>query len=618
MISKTVSSGVQGVFSDIFDRYALHLLIFLTALFIIITISNPATFFNDEWITLNQLRQMDQGHQTVYNEGTYGVFKNGTITPYFDAKARYLGYTLMLPVLSWPILKFFSLFGDNFRFFVIFLWAFLPVIITVILSQWRPIYDRVRGFSWTWIMFVLMTGLFFLNIIFYYPFPFYGDTVPREIAAIVFTQHILFALLCVVVFSIINLYIKDTWYSLFGLIICMGCSSYIFWATNAKDHILTVTILAIALFFLLRYLGDGKLLDGISGFISIGLLSWARPEFALMMFVFSAAFFIFLNIFIYKKKTASPFSFRYHNLFLPVATVFGALPFFLNNYYVNKNPFIPTFLFYITKSDGNVISSNISPSQSVGGIIQQCDFIGIENPLINKIISYLSLKTTDFFGNFFSIMVNPQNEAMSILSIVPIFFIIFVMLIHRLWYRKTQTFRISWAIIYLCILLLGLPLAYIGGIEGLNTSPGITPDIRYLSPIYLIIALLGVFLVYSFLSEINWKKIFSMTLTIIGLGVAFNLFILLMVFTGGGTAPEYINFYNVFSLVLGCIAAMLFILTLRNEKLREYCALFIGAMVISPLSWQILMTYFFASAKFNGYPFWIPIMEFFYHSLLSS
>lgn len=616
MISKIVSSGVQGVFSDIFNRYALHLLIFLTALFFIITIANPATFFNDEWISLNQLRQMDNGQQMVFNEGTYGVWKNGTITPYFDIKERYLGYTLMLPVLSWPMLKLFSLFGDNFRFFVIFLWAFLPVLITVILSQWRPDYARVRGLPWIWIIFVLMTGLFFFNIILYYPFPFFGDTVPREIAAIVFTQHVIFALLCVIVFSIINLYVKDTWYSLFGLIICMGCSSFIFWATNAKDHVLTVTILAIALFFLLRYLVNGDHLDGISGFISIGLLSWARPEFALMMFVFSAAFFIFLNIYIFRKKMASPFSFRCQNFFLPVATVFGALPFFLNNYYVNRNPFIPTFLFYLTKNDGNGISSNISPSLSSGEFVQQWDLIGMENPLFNKIISYLSIKTTDFFGNFFSIMVNPQNEAMSILSIVPIFFLIIVILINRLWYRNIQSFRISWEIIYLFILLFGLPLVYIGGIEGLNTSPGITPDIRYLSPLYLVISLIGVFIVYNNFSDINWKKIVSMTIAIIGIGVPLNLFIILMVFTGGGTAPEFINFYNVFSVVTGGVAAVLFILTIKNEKFKEYCALSLGAMVISPLSWQILMTYFFASAKFNGYPFWIPIMEFFYKCLL--
>lgn len=608
---------LKEFFSSHFKRYSLHLIIFFTALFFIITISNPATFFNDEWITLNQLRQMDNGQQMIFNEGTYGVWKNGTSTPYFDVKERYLGYTLMLPVLSWPMLKFFSFFGDNFRLPVLYFWALLPIIAIVLLTRYHPEYSRLWGLPWNWIVFTIMAGFLIFNLIFYYPFPFFGNTVPREIAAVVFTQHILFAIFSVVIFSIIFLYSKNTWYSLFGLIICLGCSSYIFWASNAKDHLLTVTILAISLFFLMRYTMDGNHLDGVSGFIAIGLLSWARPEFALVMFILSAAFIVLLNIYTLKKETPHLFPFKTWNLFVPLATLIGALPFFLNNFYVNKNPFIPTFLSYLTKNEIKNLSFNIASPHSGGELIQQMDIIGMINPIFYKVVSYFSIKSTDFPRDLFSILFAPENGAISIIAVVPVLLILLIMLVYLIYSQKRKFFSpVPWVLLYLIILLIGLPLAYVGGIHGLNTSLGITPDIRYLSPIYLVISLLGIFLIYQLYSDIDWKKISIMIICIIGIAVPINLYMLLTIFTEGASAPEYIRFYNVFSILMACIAAFSFIFSLKSEKFKDFFVIFLGTIAISPLSWQILMTYFFASAKFNGYPFWIPMMEIIYNRLI--
>lgn len=603
--------------SDLFRRYYLPILIFICAFFFILTISNPAVFFNDEWITLNQLRQMDQGHQMIFNAGTYGVFKNGTSTPYFDVRDRYLGYTLMLPVLSWPILKVFSLFSDNFRLAVLFLWALLPILAVMLIARYQPEYSRLWGLPWVWIVFTIMTGLLLFNLVFYYPFPFIGDTVPREIAAVVFTQHILFAILAVVIFSIISLYSRNTWYSLFGLIICLGCSSYIFWAANGKDHLLTVTILAISLFFLIRYLLNGNYFDGISGFIAIGLLSWARPEFALGMFLISTAFFLLLNVYVYKKKYTNPFSFKFQNLLVPFATAFGALPFLFNNYYINKNPFSPPFLVYLPGDDGSIINPAIGANNYTIEIAQKSEIFNIFAPVVNKAISYLSISSPDFFGDLLSILINPQNGAISFLAISPISIIAVILFVYLIYCReKTQNTKIPLVFIFLLVLLFGLPITYIGNIEGLNYSTGVTPDIRYFSPIYLISSLLGIFLIYHFYSTYNWKKITIMTIGIISLGVPINLILLLQAFTDGGVAQDYIRFYNLFSILLTCIAALTLLLVLTKKKYTEYFFLFIGALTISPFSWQILFTYFFAAAKFNGYPFWVPMMEIIYNSVI--
>jgi len=143
------SLRIPAAFSDFFRRYALHILIFLVTLFFVLTISNPAVFINDEWITLNQLRQIDESHQVIMNEGTYGVFKDGTSTPYFDYRNRFLGYTLMLPILSVPALKFLSIFGDQFRYIMLLIWSLIPILIMFILEFYYPQYARFYGIRWT-------------------------------------------------------------------------------------------------------------------------------------------------------------------------------------------------------------------------------------------------------------------------------------------------------------------------------------------------------------------------------------------------------------------------------------------------------------------------------------
>ena len=142
----------RGAASDFLGRNLIPVLVFLFALFFIITFSNPALFLNDEWITVNQLHQLGEGHQVITNEGKYGTFMNGTPGPYFEARHNLLGYTMMLPVLSLPALWFFGLFGDQFRIAVVLLWSMLPVAMAVLVDAYRPDYARWRGIRWTWLV----------------------------------------------------------------------------------------------------------------------------------------------------------------------------------------------------------------------------------------------------------------------------------------------------------------------------------------------------------------------------------------------------------------------------------------------------------------------------------
>jgi len=71
----------QGAASRFMERNLIPVLIFLFALFFTMMFSNPALFLNDEWITVNQLHQLGEGHQVVVNEGKYGTFQTGRRDP---------------------------------------------------------------------------------------------------------------------------------------------------------------------------------------------------------------------------------------------------------------------------------------------------------------------------------------------------------------------------------------------------------------------------------------------------------------------------------------------------------------------------------------------------------
>src|SRR5690606_34668321 len=100
----------------------------------------------------------------------------------------------------------------------------------VLVDAYRPQYARWRGIRWTWLVVGAAFAGFLANLVFYYPWPFTAPDAPVEAAAVVFTNHLLFAALAVMAYLTCRIIFEDTWFSLFGTIACVSCSSYIFWA----------------------------------------------------------------------------------------------------------------------------------------------------------------------------------------------------------------------------------------------------------------------------------------------------------------------------------------------------------------------------------------------------
>jgi hypothetical protein len=309
------------------------LLIFTLALFLSITIGYPALFLTDEWITADQLNHIVEGKDLLYGYEPYGSMD------YKVSHHNTLCYTLALPSLAVPAFLLFYGFQDCFRLLVIILWATLALVLCFCVERWFPQYARIKGIPWTYGVAISVLILSVLNFWLYTPFRFvramqpYDPLVYPEVAAIVFTNSLAFALLAVVAFLIFReIFGSDRW-GLFGLAATVCCSSYLFWSGNAKDHALVALLFAVALYCFTLYLSRENTLYLFASFIAVGWTAWARPELGPAL----AA-----GLFLFGVAVAAGKGWREAGkaVLAAAGVPLGALPLLVNNWGLSGSPLI--------------------------------------------------------------------------------------------------------------------------------------------------------------------------------------------------------------------------------------------------------------------------------------
>ena len=588
-------------------QYKVHILVFLLAFFIAITFAHPSILLTDEWITVNQLSQLHDGHQVIFNEGKYGYFENGTASAYFIKKDNYLAYPLFLPLISLPAYWLIDIWGDHFIFFMVYLWTFLLIAIVLVVNGFFPEYSSIGKWRWTTGLIVMSFVLFLSNLYFYRPFTITGKDSYPEFMAIAFTNIVLFAVLAVMVYEILRTIFKDSPYTIFGTILCITSSSYLFWTSFCKDHVLVAFLFTAIVLFAVKFLltTNDWYLPGV--FILTGLLAWARPELALFVFAFLCIFVLYSYVIM--KSRFTPFSRAKLLVTAPLFTVIGAIPFCINNYLFTGNFFVPAWVLWKTNSAsvGNVLSIS-TPVQPVSS-----DTLG---SLLHLFLSTINIKPATFLSDVFGVLLNPQSGSMGVLPLVPLFMVTFLVLpvwwIYRHMEFSPEERRVLMAMI---LLSLSVFIAYIRGITGMNASLGIAPDMRYLSPIYLPWTIIGLVVVGKLPSIINNLKIIMkwiITTWIIIIPLS------LVAMSAYYPFPEstvllFRPLNNIISLGI-LIILMLFAICLINYHLfkkTEIPALLLFALLCAaPFIWQIDMTFLvrFYGTGLGGYSFWIPVM----------
>jgi hypothetical protein len=348
-------------------------------------------------------------------------------------------------------------------------------------------------------------------------------------------------------------------------------------------------------------------------FMVSGLLAWARPELAL--FIAGTLCIIPGYFLVYAKETFTGKRNRLKLIISPFCTLFGAIPFFINNYIINNNILAPPFLRWssgLLDEGASLVDSSASntiplPQNSIYPLNLIPDFIQTGS----------NINPSTLLSDLYGILVNPQNGSMGILPLVPVFLIaVFLVPVLVLDHSLKISIRERHTLIILSLLTLGAFLAYFWGIAGMNTSPGVIPDIRYLSPLYLPLTLIGLIII---------RKIPAITAQpqklIRWIAVFWIFFIPLSLIVIAKTFPPVGEEWIVANLLLSYVMSItvyiliaLFLMAVIGTYMQKNAAGIVSclfALICSlPLVWQIDASFVarLYGAGLGGYSFWIPVV----------
>ncbi|MDD5188173.1 MAG: hypothetical protein PHF57_08190 [Methanoregula sp.] len=594
------------------QQYRVHLLVFLLALFLAITFAHPVLLITDEGVTTNQLAQLHAGHQVLVNEGKYGSYANGTIGEYFLAKNNYLAYPLFYPLISLPSYSLVDLFGENFVFAILYLWICVIIAIALLLNAYFPDHCYFGKWRWTTGLIIAAFVLFFVSLYKYLPFSVTGNDGFPEILAIVFTNVLLFAILAVMLFECNRTIFENIRYSFFATVVCISCSSYLFWTSYCKDHMLVACLFVAIVLVAVKYQSTRRYGFLAAAFALSGLLAWARPELAL--FVCLALCVYVVSLLIFSTMNQATVKEKMVLFFSPLFTLLGAIPFFINNYLFTKNILTPAWILWNTESTSDGVTGSVAVNISANVPV---DTPGSIQALISIIQRGTTFQLSTFPSDLYGILFNPQSCSMGVFPLAPLFLVAIlsvpvIILLKRIPFSSTEKHIIG----LLLLLSAGVFFAYIRGIYGMNTSQGIAPDIRYLSPMYVPLTIIGLIVLHKIpifaersLEILKWM----MACWIVC--VPLSLFTLVKYYPvlGAGTVA-FTLLDAIFSIEVYFFIALLILFIIGSSfvKIPSTVLIILVAIVCSlPMIWQIDATFIvrqFASGL-GGYSFWIPAVR---------
>lgn len=578
-LSLTIGSNIlKEHFSS---RMKKEVIVFLVGLSLVISVSYPSIYLPDEWITANQLNHIIYGTDPLHGFEPYGGMQYGSWY------SNILVYTLALPVFAYSFYHFFSHFNDTFRLVIIFL-DFLSFLLALILIEfWFRKYSHWRGIPWTYLGGIATLTLLAQNLLNYTPFVFYQY---GEVAALIFTNHIAFAFLLVFVFKIFRETFKSDFWGIFGIIAIITSSSYLFWAGNAKDHELTFLFIAVMSWFYILYIEKEDLFALIASFISIGWLTWVRPELGAVVFIGM----VLLTILFSVRKGVKSLLLR---LGCSFAFLIGAIPLFINNFGLTGNPFkLPWLVYYSTPGNNGSVIAGIFTSISSQFQGTQLNVIDGLASIFGIFIKPGSMITSGIF------QVSPLS-VFGILLIIPVILNLFKKPANSIFSDEEKKI-----VIFSIILILLVFAAYIPNFIWISNSFGIIPDIRYLAPIYLPLIILAFFT----LKKVNFSDdcilmTFKSFIPLIIIELPL-MYIIYQLFSEN-SLPGQLFMNSIITSVILFVSLVIFLLFLMQKTSINNLAFAVAAIMVSSFSWFLIVGFRFRDIGYEGYGFWIPLVE---------
>lgn len=538
---------------------------FIIITFLLLSICGAGIFVDDEWVSAQQLKQLWEGHQIVYNEGTYGYYANGSSGTYFEYRDNRLMYSMGLPVVSLPIYALIKLCGDFFRDILIIIWALLGIAAIQYIRDSKNI-----KLLYTNIGIGVILILTLLNGYLYTRFPTTGIFTPTEVLAIVTTNIILFGIFAVILHKIIDQLFDHIRLKAFVFLATLSCTSLIFWVGACKDHILSCVLAMLILYYLIMYEQKRSMSALSIALFVTGILIWERIELGIGLLIG-----ISIYLFLYHFKNVL-------NNKLPLLLVFlaGTIPLWINNYLTTGSALMHPFMtanaqIYMAISAEDNITAQFIVTQSA-------------NPL----------------WVIFHTLFAPLSGAVALLPIIPLVIIVIpAYILKRIKLSRTD--------ILLLILSLSSCIYYIlfSG-KYMHADMGIMPDMRYFIFFYTAITLFMLSVINKILPELKYKKMIIYCLLSIGL-----LFILFTTYAAtlsdGGTYRDLNKVVNTLATICMGIGLIAVINDIRLNK--NYLTYILPIMIAIPMAWQLTMLFIYHTSKAHVYPMFLPITEFLYN-----
>jgi hypothetical protein len=211
---------------------------------------------------------------------------------------------------------------------------------------------------------------------------------------------------------------------------------------------------------------------------------------------------------------------------------------------------------------------------------------------------------------------------MGVLPLTPLFLVMVLIAAIFIFQRKMQFSREEKTMMsLLAIVALAVFLAYANNLPQLNTSRGITPDMRYLLPIYLPMNLIGLIILKKIPGFFE-RPAYLLNTMILFSCLAISLSVILMSFAYANTViAENLNapltsFFTVLIFFVAALTLIICLWDLRKDQ-RTICPLIMVALLCAiPFIWQIdASVYAWQFATAEGYPPWIPVTRTLYYAL---
>jgi len=578
---------------------------------------HPIMFFNDEWITGNQLHQMSPGSQILYNEGKYGTYENGTPFTYFELRQNSLPYTSYLPLVSTPVLNIIYLIGDHLPYFLTIFWISLALFLFLLLTKTsNTCLSTYNSIIKALILSVILL-FFLLNLITYSSLSISGKTDSTEVIAVVLFHIFLYSLFATVIISINRIMFPHPTQVLFGTVTSLCCSSALFWTTTLKDHLDVMFSVSLLIYTIILHIRTRDPWYGICTFVISGLVLWIRPEFG--AFVIASLVIIYWPVMLINRGTI-PIKMLITLLISPLFTLLGTTQLFINNFLVMGNP----FKFPWQMASDYVVVGDETVSLTAN-IVSETGSSFIDGNIIHNIISLFVQRMTpggDVISGMFSVFLYPESLKVPVFGIIPIFLLSTLLIPFLIIYLKKSFSSEEIQIIFILgSLSVATFFAYISSITGLGTSIGIFPDVRYLSPLYLPLTLIGLIIIMKF--DIPYQTFLIMVRNI---GIITCVGVCILLITVSGLYPEY--GYSDFFLWVNVTTTLLVFITLGITYIlftlsgmgiisNRFRYLFLSILIALPFIWQIsqLIIINFSDNLFDQYPPLLPAVRAFFEFL---